>query len=143
MTSDSGQRIRTPVDLGIVIRERRRALELDQRSLASRVGVSRQWIVEIEKGKARAGIGLVLRTLQAVGLEPQVVLVGHDEVAAGAASIDDLVDIDAIVDRARAVTQVDRERASPRRKAVTRHPSVRAPGSKRSTSSRKRYGSRR
>jgi len=41
---------------------------LDQKSLAASVGVSRQWIVEIEKGKAGAPLGLVLRTLGAIGI---------------------------------------------------------------------------
>jgi len=41
---------------------------LDQKSLAAFVGVSRQWIVEIEKGKARTPLALVLRTLGALGI---------------------------------------------------------------------------
>lgn len=60
--------IRTPIDVGAVIRDRRRKLGLDQKSLAARVGVSRQWIVEVEKGKPRAEIGLVLRTADALGI---------------------------------------------------------------------------
>ena len=56
--------IRTPADLGAFIRERRTKLGLDQRSLAQKVGISRKWIVEIEKGKPRAEIGLILRTLK-------------------------------------------------------------------------------
>ena len=44
-------RIRTPADLGALIRDSRTKLGLDQKSLAEKVGVSRQWIVEIEKGK--------------------------------------------------------------------------------------------
>lgn len=63
---------RTPTDLGNLIREQRRKLGLDQRALAERVGVSRQWIVEVEGGKPRAEIGLVLRTLTALGLELEV-----------------------------------------------------------------------
>lgn len=63
---------RTPTDLGNLIREQRRKLSLDQRALAERVGVSRQWIVEVEGGKPRAEIGLVLRTLSALGLELEV-----------------------------------------------------------------------
>jgi y4mF family transcriptional regulator len=61
-------RIRTPIDLGAVIRDRRTKLGLDQKSLAAKVGVSRQWIVEVEKGKPRAEIGLVLRTVEALGI---------------------------------------------------------------------------
>ena len=61
-------RIRTPADLGALIRDRRIKLGLDQRSLAQKVGVSRQWIVEIEKGKPRAEIGLLLRTINVLGI---------------------------------------------------------------------------
>lgn len=64
--------VRTPLDLGVIIRERRRALGLRQQDLAERVGVSRQWIVEVERGKSRAELGLVLRTLNALGIELHV-----------------------------------------------------------------------
>ena len=57
-------RIQSPADLGLSIRERRRELQLDQKTLAERVGVSRQWIIDIEHGKPRAEIGLLLRTLR-------------------------------------------------------------------------------
>ena len=60
--------IRNAADVGAIIRERRRKLRLDQLALAKRVGVSRRWIVDIEKGKPRAGIELVLRTLTALGV---------------------------------------------------------------------------
>jgi HTH-type transcriptional regulator/antitoxin HipB len=61
-------RLRTPSDIGALIRERRHALGLDQRTLALRVGVSRQWIVDAEKGKRGAPVGLVLRTLETLGV---------------------------------------------------------------------------
>ena len=61
--------LRTPLDLGSAIRDRRQKLNLDQDSLARLIGVSRKWIVEVEKGKPRAEIGLVLRTLEALGLK--------------------------------------------------------------------------
>jgi HTH-type transcriptional regulator/antitoxin HipB len=64
--------VRTPSDLGLLIRARRRELGLDQRTLAERVGVSRLWIIEFEKGKPRAEIGLVLRTLTALDLHLEV-----------------------------------------------------------------------
>jgi y4mF family transcriptional regulator len=60
--------IRTPADLGAVIRDRRKRLGLDQAELAARVEVSRQWIVGVEQGRARAELGLVLRTLDVLGL---------------------------------------------------------------------------
>jgi HTH-type transcriptional regulator/antitoxin HipB len=61
-------RIRTPADLGALIRDHRTKLGLDQKSLAQKVGVSRQWIVEVEKGKPRAAIGLLLRTIGALDI---------------------------------------------------------------------------
>ena len=60
--------LRTPQDIGAIIRQRRRELDLDQRTLADRVGVSRQWIIDVEAGKPRVELGLVLRTLDALGL---------------------------------------------------------------------------
>jgi HTH-type transcriptional regulator/antitoxin HipB len=62
-------RVRTPHDIGLTIRDRRIELGLDQTELARRIGVSRQWLVEIEKGKPRAEIGLLLRALRALDLE--------------------------------------------------------------------------
>ena len=59
-------RIRTPADLGALIRRTRKELRLDQSTLAKKIGVSRLWLVEIEKGKPRAEIGLVLRALDAL-----------------------------------------------------------------------------
>lgn len=61
--------LRTSADLGAVIRQRRKALGWDQAALAQEVGVSRQWIIEIEKGKPRAELQLVLRTLNVLGLQ--------------------------------------------------------------------------
>jgi HTH-type transcriptional regulator/antitoxin HipB len=62
-------RIRTPADLGTLIRNTRKRLRLDQSTLAKKIGVSRLWLVEIEKGKPRAEIGLVLRTLDALRID--------------------------------------------------------------------------
>lgn len=64
--------VRTPKTLGALIRARRRELKLDQASLAARVGVTRQWLIAVEKGKPTAELGLVLRTLAALGLSLDV-----------------------------------------------------------------------
>ncbi len=61
--------LRTPGDIGAIIRERRRTLGLDQATLARKVGVSRLWINQMERGKPAASLNLVLRTLAAVGVE--------------------------------------------------------------------------
>ena len=87
--------LRTPADVGAAIRDRRRQLGLDQASLAKRIGVSRQWVVGIERGRGRAELGLVLRALEALGI-PFTTRNGDERPHAKAA-----VDIDAIVDAAR------------------------------------------
>ena len=61
-------RVRTATDLGAFIRERRVKLGMDQSDLAEKAGTSRKWIVEVEQGKPRAEIGLVLRTLKTLGV---------------------------------------------------------------------------
>ncbi|QNR97452.1 helix-turn-helix transcriptional regulator [Stenotrophomonas sp. 169] len=60
--------LKTPDDLGSLIRQRRKALCWDQAKLAHEVGVSRRWIIEIEKGKPGAELSLILRTLNVLGL---------------------------------------------------------------------------
>jgi HTH-type transcriptional regulator / antitoxin HipB len=65
-------KIRTPTDLGALIRDRRAKMALDQTSLAQRVGASRKWLVEAEHGNPGASIGLILRTLQALGVSLEV-----------------------------------------------------------------------
>jgi y4mF family transcriptional regulator len=60
--------LRTPVDIGALIRDRRRELGLDQAELAERIGVGRLWVNQVERGKPGASLGLVLRALRALGL---------------------------------------------------------------------------
>jgi len=43
-------------------------LGMDQSELAEKAGTSRKWIVEVEQGKPRAEIGLILRTLKTLGV---------------------------------------------------------------------------
>jgi HTH-type transcriptional regulator/antitoxin HipB len=89
--------IRTPLDLGALIRERRRELDLDQATFAKSIGVSRQWVSGIERGRARAEIGLVLRALDTLGIRLDAG--AADKTRRGARA--PAVDIDAIVASAR------------------------------------------
>lgn len=95
--------LRNPLDLGAAIRDRRRQLNLDQSDLATQVGVSRKWIIDIERGKPRAEIGLILRTLDALGLRLSL----DQPSAAADTEAPDVTspDIDAVLDRTRAGTQ--------------------------------------
>jgi HTH-type transcriptional regulator/antitoxin HipB len=89
--------IRNAADIGAIIRDRRRKRRLDQLALARRVGVSRRWIVDIEKGKPGAGIELVLRTLAALGVSLTV----SEDARARAGTVVKQIDLDAIIDAAR------------------------------------------
>jgi HTH-type transcriptional regulator/antitoxin HipB len=88
-------RVRTPIDLGALIRERRKALRFDQKTLAEKVGVSRQWIVDVEQGKPGLEIGLVLRTADALGIVLTV-----DKPTKGTSSAQPII-LDSIIDAAR------------------------------------------
>lgn len=87
--------IRTPADLGAVIRDRRKQLKLDQAAFAKRIGVSRQWIIDIEHGHPRAELALVLRALDALDIRIDADAEKTQRRRQGA------VDIDAIVAKAR------------------------------------------
>jgi len=94
---------RTPQDFGLLIRARRRELGLEQRELAERVGVSRQWIVDVEKGKPRAELRLVLRTLSALELDVDVS--PRDPSPKPAPNPAWNVDLDDVLNRARGKTE--------------------------------------
>lgn len=64
----TGIPVRTPADIGALIRDRRKARGLDQAELAANVGVSRLWINQVEGGKPGANLGLILRTLAALDI---------------------------------------------------------------------------
>ena len=59
----------TAMDLAQIAGDLRRGLKIRQADLARRAGVSRQWIVAMEQGKPTLEVGLVLRTLEVLGLE--------------------------------------------------------------------------
>lgn len=90
-------RIRTPADLGTLIRNTRKKLRLDQSTLAKQIGVSRLWLVEIEKGKPRAEMGLVLRALDAL----RISLNATTSETRSPKPADSTVDIDRIIAAAR------------------------------------------
>ena len=91
--------IQTPRDIGLVIRARRRELGLTQHALAEQLGVSRQWIIDVEKGKPRAEAGLLLRALRVLGVQLVAESEGRDEPGDGLPVPD--IDIDAVITRAR------------------------------------------
>ena len=71
------QSIRDAHGFGQAVRARRLALGLSQAALARDIGVTRQWLIAIERGKSSANLGLVLRLVDALRL--QLVLTGVAE----------------------------------------------------------------
>jgi len=88
--------IRAPSDVGALVRDRRKQLGLDQATLARRIGVSRQWIIGVERGHARAELGLALRALDELGFRLEATTEGT-----GRRARTSLIDIDDIVASAR------------------------------------------
>ena len=92
-------------ELGLRLRDQRLELGLSQAALAKRIGVSRSWVVQAERGNAGAEIGLVLKALDALGLDLDV-----RAAAAPAVPLDDggelwTPDLAEILDRARGRTR--------------------------------------
>lgn len=93
--------IRTAKEIGTYIRDQRKRQKLDQATLASRVGVNRRWVTEVERGKPRAEIELVLKALEALGLRLSV---GSQDLPSPAAEALENVDINEIVRKAKGPT---------------------------------------
>lgn len=70
--------LRTPRDFSLRIRERRHELRWSQQTLANAAGVSRWFVIEVEKGKGSAEFGLVLKVLRALGLVMNVKVTAPD-----------------------------------------------------------------
>ena len=90
--------IRTASDLGALIRERRLKLGLDQITLAQNAGTSRKWLIEVENGKPRAEIGLILRTLKALGVTLTAADTANDVPARTSRTAVPPVDINQVID---------------------------------------------
>lgn len=59
--------LRTAPEVGDLIADGRRRMRLSQSDLAQRIGVSRQWLSQVENGKTTVEFDLVLAALQALG----------------------------------------------------------------------------
>ncbi len=99
--------IQTPNELGLAIRSRRKALGWDQATLARQVGVTRQWVIDIEKGKPRAELALAMRAVRVLGLslnvdaKPEVSVAPDSETEGRPTPGTPSLDINAIVERNR------------------------------------------
>jgi transcriptional regulator with XRE-family HTH domain len=78
------------------VRGRRLQLRLSQDGLAQRAGVSRKWVYEFEAGKPHAEFGHLLRVLDALDLQLDVL-----PRSASSASAKGAANLDAIIERHR------------------------------------------
>ncbi len=90
--------IRRPSELGAIIAAARRARTLTQGDLAQRLGVSRVWLGQIERGKASARIDLVFRVLNELDVTLTADVGDQSTTGTAEASSQSDVDIDAIAD---------------------------------------------
>ena len=93
--------IRTPRDIGLLLRDARKRAKLDQAELAARLGVSRKWVVDTERGNPGAALGTILRAFDILGTKLGAVTSEADATSTKTKAQVPEVDIDAIVAGAR------------------------------------------
>ncbi|MBX4928697.1 helix-turn-helix transcriptional regulator [Rhizobium binae] len=71
------KRIKTPADIGALIRSARKEQNLRQDELAGVAGVGLRFIVDLEAGKPTAQIGKVLQVLQTLGCSIDILAPGE------------------------------------------------------------------
>ena len=59
----------TPAQIGELIRDTRRSLDVTQKDLALTSGTGLRFIIDLEKGKETCEIGKALRVLQTLGIK--------------------------------------------------------------------------
>ncbi|MGA9114675.1 MAG: helix-turn-helix domain-containing protein [Candidatus Dormiibacterota bacterium] len=91
-------RVTSSKDLAAAVRGRRISLGWTQAAVATRAGVSRPWVSQLEGGKRSAEFGLVLRVLDALRLSLEIVEASQDVTSVGGRAV---VDLDAVLDRLR------------------------------------------
>jgi y4mF family transcriptional regulator len=91
--------IKTPADIGRIIRGARIGEGLSQSQLATKFGTTQSWISEIENGKSTAELGMVLKVLSFLRIEMDLVPPGLIPLSKPTANWpDDAPDIDGIAD---------------------------------------------
>ncbi len=65
-------KVTSPSEFGAQIRARRREKGLTQTELAQLCGVSLRFVSEVERGRASAGLGLVLRLASRLALDVDI-----------------------------------------------------------------------
>lgn len=87
--------VKSPAELGHLVRDFRMRRGLTQAFLASQVGVSRKWVIDLEAGKRSADLSLVLRTFNVLGIELDA------RARASGRTRNDAIDLDALIAQTR------------------------------------------
>jgi len=61
-------RVHTPHEFARVAKQQRQRLGWTQSELATRIGVTRQWVIALERGSPRLELGLTLRAMTTLGV---------------------------------------------------------------------------
>lgn len=61
-------RLRNTRDIGFLLQSRRKTLGWSQVHLASQLGITRQWVIALEKGTPGVAVGTVVKAFTALGL---------------------------------------------------------------------------
>jgi len=69
--------IRNAKELGLLLRSARQESAISQQALADRIGASRHWIMDLERGKPTLEIGLIFRAVSALGLSVDIRTAGQ------------------------------------------------------------------
>ena len=85
--------VKTPAQLGRMLKERRLQLRKDQASIAKKASISRAWLVVVESGAPGVSIGIILRLLNALKLSA-VIETPETEEPSRARGISNLPNID-------------------------------------------------
>lgn len=67
--TNARRRIATAADLGLLVRERRMAIQLTQQDLADAANTGRRFISELETGKATLELGKVIQACRVLGID--------------------------------------------------------------------------
>ena len=105
--------IRNTRDLGTLLRERRRGSHLSQQALADAIGVSRHWVMDLERGKPTLEVGLVLRAITALGLTTDLRDADRTAEAPSAGTYSSVIDLEQVLSRARGRSLAIAQRPAP------------------------------
>jgi transcriptional regulator with XRE-family HTH domain len=87
-------------DLGLRLREARQARRWSQARVADAIGVSRYWVMALEKGSEAADLGKILKLVRLLGLTLDVRSDQTDSSGAPAPQDERIPDLNAILERA-------------------------------------------